>query len=82
MNKASKILLTVGVGMAVGAAIGILFAPDEGYETRRKIIKKGRKLAGVVNDSIDDGKESLSEIKDVLQKQLNKVSRKLEEIKN
>jgi gas vesicle protein len=81
MNKGIRILVTVGACMAVGAALGMLFAPEEGVETRKKIIKRGRKLAGVVNDSIDEGKESLEEIKDVLSKQLNKVNRKLEEIK-
>jgi len=81
MNNASKILLAVGTGIAVGAALGILYAPDEGYETRRKIMKKSKKLVGVVNDSIDEGKESLEEIKEVLQKQISKVNRRIEEFK-
>lgn len=81
MNNTSKILLAVGTGIAVGAAIGVLFAPEEGYETRRKIMKKSKKLVGVVNDSIDEGKESLEEIKEVLQKQISKVNRKIEEFR-
>ena len=81
MNNASKILLAVGTGIAVGAVLGILYAPEEGSETRKKIMKKSRKLAGVVNDSIDEGRESLEEIKDVLQKQISKVNRKIEEFK-
>ena len=82
MNKVSRVLLTVGAGLAVGAVLGVLFAPDEGRETRRKIYKKGKKLAGAVSDRIDEGKESLEDIKDVLQRQLSKVSKKLEEIRN
>jgi gas vesicle protein len=81
MNKAVRLLTTIGACMAVGAALGLLFAPDEGVETRKKLMKRGRKLAGTVNDSIDEGKESLEEIKEVLSKQLTKVNRKLEEIK-
>ncbi len=81
MNNTTKMLLTVGAGLVVGAAIGILFAPEEGTETRRKIAKRTKKLVGSVNDSIEDGKESLEDIKNVLHNQLNKVNKKLEEIK-
>jgi len=81
MNGLSKVLLAAGAGLAVGAAIGMLYAPEEGAETRRRLMKKGKKLAGLVNDSIDEGRDSLEEIKGVLQKQLTKVNDRLEEIK-
>ena len=74
MNNTTKLLIAIGASIAVGAAIGVLYAPEEGYETRRKIMKRGKKLAGIVGDSIDDGKESLEELKDILQKQLHKVN--------
>ena len=80
MNNTTKLLIAIGAGIAVGAAIGVLYAPEEGYETRRKIMKRGKKLAGIVGDSIDDGKESLEEIKDILQKQLHKVNDRLSKI--
>ena len=80
MNNTTKLLIAIGASIAVGAAIGILYAPEEGYETRRKIMKRGKKLAGIVGDSIDDGKESLEEIKDILQKQLHKVNDRLSNI--
>ena len=44
-------------------------------------VKRAKKLAGTVSDGLEDGKESLEDIKDVLQKELTKVNRKLEEIK-
>jgi len=81
MNKTAKILAAIGAGVAVGAALGVLYAPEEGAETRKKIIRRSKKLVGTINDNIDEGKESLEEIKDVLQKQLQKVNRKLEEHK-
>jgi gas vesicle protein len=81
MNNVSKVLLAIGVGVAAGTLLGVLYAPEEGYETRKRIVKRSRKLVGAVGDGIEEGKESLEEIKDVLQKQINKVNRKLEEIK-
>lgn len=80
MNTATKILITLGASLAVGAALGVLFAPEAGAETRKKIMKRSRKLAGIVGDSIDDGKESLEEIRDILQKQLHKVNARIEKV--
>ena len=36
-----KVLLGVLAGVAVGATLGILFAPDKGSATRKKISEKG-----------------------------------------
>lgn len=80
MTGLSKVLIAIGTGLAVGATLGVLFAPDEGVETRKRIMKKGKKLVGLVNDSIEDGRESAQEIKEVLQQQLAKVNRRLNDI--
>ena len=81
MNNTAKLLLTVGACVAVGAALGILYAPDEGAETRKKIIKRTKRLTDSVSDGINDSKESLEEIKEILRKELHKVNRKIEEFK-
>ncbi|MES2655482.1 MAG: YtxH domain-containing protein [Bacteroidota bacterium] len=56
MNS-GKVILGVLAGVAAGVILGILFAPDKGSETRKKIVKKGE-------DSLDDLKEKLNEIMD------------------
>ena len=77
MNNTTKLLIAIGASVAVGAALGVIYAPEEGYETRRKIVKRSKKLAGIVGDSIEEGKESLEDIKEILQKQLHKVNERI-----
>jgi gas vesicle protein len=64
----TKTLLGFIAGAAVGAALGILFAPDKGTETRRKISEQGNDLAdnlkGKFTDIVDGVKDKFSSIKD------------------
>lgn len=52
-----KVFLGVLAGIAAGAALGILLAPDKGSSTRHKIYKKG-------NDYVDGLGEKFSEFMD------------------
>lgn len=49
-----KALLGVLAGIAAGAAIGVIFAPGKGSETRKNISKKGDDLANAIQDKIDE----------------------------
>ena len=64
----TKTLLGFIAGTAVGAALGILFAPDKGTETRRKISEQGNDLAdnlkGKFTDIVDGVKDKFSSVKD------------------
>jgi gas vesicle protein len=63
----TKILFGFLAGAVAGAAIGILFAPDKGSETRRKISDESQDLAenlkGKFNNLVDGVKEKFSSIK-------------------
>lgn len=63
MNTSAKILAAMVAGIAAGAVIGVLFAPDKGSETRKKISNEGKKLAKGFTDKIDKGKATLNELK-------------------
>lgn len=51
--KTTKALLAVIVGVAAGAALGVLFAPNKGSDTRRKIVKKGDDFADALSNRVD-----------------------------
>ncbi|MEC4113233.1 YtxH domain-containing protein [Myroides pelagicus] len=64
-NKVGGTVLAVLAGVAVGASLGILFAPEEGKKTRKKIKK-----------TFDDSKEDLEDKIDELKKQVRTVVNK------
>ena len=64
MNTSGKILAAVAAGIAAGAVLGILFAPDKGSETRRKINEQGKKIADNVKDKFSKGKEKFNDLKE------------------
>ena len=59
--SATKILSGVLIGAAAGAILGILFAPDRGSETRRKISQKGNDLTDALKNKFNDFVDSVSE---------------------
>ena len=56
-----KVLASVLAGAAAGAILGILFAPDKGTETRRKIAEKGADLADSVKGKVSEYSDAISE---------------------
>ena len=47
-----KVLIGVLAGVAAGALLGILFAPDKGCETRKKVAKIGKDITDEVNETL------------------------------
>jgi len=78
MKNSTKILAADAVGIAAGSLPGLLFAPDKGAETRKKISKKG----GAILDKIkgDISKEKMAKLKEKLEAQLQKRNTKIAEI--
>ena len=64
MNDNSKVLVALLAGIAAGAAIGILFAPESGVETRDKLGDSLKNLSDSIKDRASDEFGNLSEFKD------------------
>ena len=67
MTDTSKILAAFAAGALVGAAVGILFAPDKGSETRKKIGEQGKKIAESMKDKFLAGKEKFNSLKEEIE---------------
>ena len=62
----SEAVVALLAGLAVGAVIGVLFAPDSGKATRERISDKALDLADNAKDSLVSIKEKISTGKDSL----------------
>jgi len=68
-NDAKKIIGALLIGTAVGAAIGILFAPAKGTDTRKNISEKSE-------DFTDTLKDKFNEFLDTVKKEYEMVKEK------
>jgi gas vesicle protein len=68
-----KVILGTTAGLAVGAILGILFAPDKGSVTRQQIIDTG-------NDCAADLKSKYNEFADTLKEKLQSVKQNAQDI--
>ncbi|WP_129716841.1 YtxH domain-containing protein [Pedobacter sp. SYP-B3415] len=64
MNDNSKVLVALLAGLAAGAALGILFAPDKGSDTRDKLSESLKDLGDSIRDKAADEINSLANLKD------------------
>lgn len=59
----SKVNVVIGAlaGVAVGALLGVLFAPDKGTETRKKISKKSKDTSESLKNKFNEFVDNISE---------------------
>ncbi|WP_186756114.1 YtxH domain-containing protein [Echinicola salinicaeni] len=95
MSKQSNSILAFVLGAGVGAALGVLFAPDSGNNTRDKLSYKLSKykaeLEDLINDLIEgkdlpmneaktEGKKVISEAKSKAENLLDDVNKLIDQI--
>lgn len=76
MNKgrAGRVILATLTGVASGTILGLLFAPDKGTETRKKISQKG-------DDYLNKMKRDIDELRGYLNSKVEETQREIDELK-
>ncbi|WP_057939135.1 YtxH domain-containing protein [Algoriphagus resistens] len=95
MSKSSNSLIAFLIGAGVGAAVGVLFAPDTGTNTRDrlsfKLSKYKKELEELIDDLVDgkemhlneaktEGKRVISEAKNKAENLLSDVNKLIDQI--
>lgn len=74
MKNTSRLLTAIVTGAATGALLGILFAPDKGRNTRKKISKKSRRFAEDLKDKLSEGKDKFNDIKEAVKEKIEEFA--------
>ncbi|MGF1534772.1 MAG: YtxH domain-containing protein [Bernardetiaceae bacterium] len=73
MNKTVNIFLGITIGLAVGASVGLLYAPRKGRETRDKINYRLDKARDKLRELVDDLSQG-DDLPNVAQEESEKVA--------
>lgn len=66
MGNNQRTLLALLAGAAAGAALGMLFAPEKGKDTRKKILDSAKKIKDTVKETAEERMNAINEVKEKL----------------
>ena len=72
--RTGKFVSGLLMGVAVGALAGILFAPDKGSKTRKKLRRQSDELKEKLNNMVDDMTEKYEQVMDKSKKAKDAMS--------
>ncbi|HAM39439.1 MAG TPA: hypothetical protein DCP53_08630 [Elusimicrobia bacterium] len=61
-RKSGETILAFLIGGAIGACLGLLFAPQSGKETRKKVKIFAESIGEKTGELIEEGKEKIEEL--------------------
>ncbi|MDX5583636.1 MAG: YtxH domain-containing protein [Aureibaculum sp.] len=71
-NNSGNVLLALLAGAVVGTGVGILYAPEKGTTTRKKIKEKAVKAKKEISEKVLHAKEDISKTVDAKKKDFEK----------
>ena len=66
-----KLVGAVLLGAAIGGILGVLFAPDKGTETRKKILAKGGDLRDSIKDKFTGLMDNVEEMEEEVEEKIH-----------
>ncbi|MBK6730101.1 MAG: YtxH domain-containing protein [Bacteroidetes bacterium] len=73
MKNSGKIALGLLAGLAAGAALGVLFAPKKGKETRKKLAGKAKEYGDAIKATANETGEMVADIRKDVRKHAEKI---------
>ena len=76
MNNTEKTIIAFATGAALGAALGILFAPAKGSKTRKRLKTEGQLVMDDLEEKIMQAKKKLDSLKGEWEKKIKDATEK------
>ena len=80
MKNNSKVLIALASAVVVGGVLGLLFAPNKGRETRKRIADAEKNLSKSIKETVNRGKDKFSDLKDGMKEKIEALNEKVREL--
>lgn len=80
MKTSNKVWIALGTGFAIGTILGVLFAPDKGEVTRKKLSEGGSKLSEQLKEKVQKSKEKLMAFKEDVKERIDALNEQAENV--